>query len=117
VLIAQRPEDGLLGGLWEFPGGKVEPGEDLHTCLHREIDEELGLAIVIGREVGQYGHAYTHFKVHLHAFACRLAGDGQTVEERGVAAHRWVRPEDLASFPMGKIDRAIAEAVASARGD
>lgn len=108
VLITQRPEDGLLGGLWEFPGGKVEPGEDLFACLHREIAEELGLKIEIDRPIGTYRHAYTHFKVTLYAFECRLDGVGQVLVEKGVAAHRWVAPDDLDTFPMGKIDRSIA---------
>ena len=108
VLITQRPEDGLLGGLWEFPGGKLEQGEDLAACLLREIEEELGLKIEIVRPIGVYNHAYTHFKVTLHAFDCRMAENGQVLEERGVAAHRWVTPADLASFPMGKIDRSIS---------
>jgi A/G-specific adenine glycosylase len=107
-LITQRPEDGLLGGLWEFPGGKVEPGEDLIACLHREIAEELGLKIEIDRPIGIYRHAYTHFKVTLHAFDCRLNGVEQVLKERGVAAHRWVAPEELDGFPMGKIDRSIS---------
>ena len=109
VLIAQRPKDGLLGGLWEFPGGKVEPDEALADCLHREIDEELGLKIEILDPIGVYRHAYTHFKVTLHAYDCRLAEEGQVVRERGVAAHRWVSPEELGDFPMGKIDRSIAD--------
>ncbi|HUF38904.1 MAG TPA: A/G-specific adenine glycosylase [Anaerolineales bacterium] len=109
VLITRRPDDGLLGGLWEFPGGKLEPGEDLAACLHREIDEELGLQIEILGQIGVYRHAFTHFKVTLHAFDCRLGGNGAAVQEREVAAHRWVTPDKLGTFPMGKIDRSISK--------
>jgi A/G-specific adenine glycosylase len=70
VLITQRPLDGLLGGLWEFPGGKLQPGEDLADCLQREISEELGVAVNVRGRMGIYRHAYTHFLVTLHAFRC-----------------------------------------------
>lgn len=106
LLIAQRPPDGLLGGMWEFPGGKQEPGETLAECLEREIREELGTAVTVGAEVGVFRHAYTHFKVTLHAFYCTLAeGEPRPVE---VSALRWVEADDLATFPMGKIDRQIS---------
>ena len=106
VLIARRPPDGLLGGLWEFPGGKREDGESLAECLQREIREELGVKVSVGADVGVFRHAYTHFKVTLHAFRCSL--------EEGVPAAlhasdvNWVRQKDLDAYPMGKIDRQIA---------
>ncbi len=106
VLIAQRPANGLLGGLWEFPGGKLEAGETLSEGLQREIAEELGVEIEVGEPFGVYRHAYTHFKVTLHAFLCRLQqGVPQPIQ---VAAIAWVEPGGLAAYPMGKIDRQIA---------
>jgi A/G-specific adenine glycosylase len=106
VLITQRPHDGLLGGLWEFPGGKQEGDESLADCLQREIREELGVKIIVGEKLGVFRHAYTHFKVTLHAFECRLH------QGRPLAIHpvdlRWVSRAELRHFPMGKIDRAIA---------
>jgi A/G-specific adenine glycosylase len=108
VLITQRPEDGLLGGMWEFPGGKQEDGEDLTACLAREIREELGAQIDVGEKVGIYRHAYTHFKVELHAFECRLVAGSAALKTIGVADFRWVKPAELEAFPMGKIDRAIS---------
>jgi len=106
VLIARRPSKGLLGGLWEFPGGKVEPGEDLPTGLRREIQEELGVAIDVDQPFGVYAHAYTHFKVTLHAFTCSLvSGEPQPLEASEL---HWARPPELFDFPMGKIDRQIA---------
>ena len=108
VLIARRPVNGLLGGMWEFPGGKVEPGEDLVNCLRREIGEELDASITVERHFGEYKHAYTHFKVTLHAFCCQLApnsGEPRPVEADGLV---WVQPNALANYPMGKIDRQIA---------
>ena len=125
-LIAQRPEQGLLGGLWEFPGGKVEAGEDLPTCLCREICEELGAEINVGELLGVYRHAFTHFRITLHAFHCTLRTStkgGLTVrtplpppEDQPLAPRpiqaadiRWVKPEELANYPMGKIDRQISK--------
>ncbi|MCE1251935.1 MAG: A/G-specific adenine glycosylase [Anaerolineae bacterium] len=107
VLIAQRPPNGLLGGLWEFPGGKLESGESLPEGLKREIVEELAAQIEVGAPFGVYRHAYTHYKVTLHAFLCRLK-TGQTPQALEASELRWVSPGALASFPMGKIDRQIA---------
>jgi A/G-specific adenine glycosylase len=111
VLIAQRPLDGLLGGLWEFPGGKVEPGEDLVTGLRREIREELEVEVEILGALGVYEHAYTHFRVTLHAFGCLLV-NGRP-QPRAAVDLRWIAPGELGSFPMGKIDRQIAERLAA----
>lgn len=109
VLIAKRPQAGLLGGMWEFPGGKVQEGEDLPACLRREIQEELGVDVEVGEHLGEYRHAYTHFKVTLHAFTCRVVqGTPQPIAADEI---RWVKPEDLKRYPMGKIDRQIAKTV------
>jgi A/G-specific adenine glycosylase len=107
VLIAQRPAEGLLGSMWEFPGGKLEPEESLPDCLHREIIEELGAEVAVGERLGVYRHAYTHFRVTLHAFYCTLTGG----EPRPIQAQavRWVPVDALGQYPMGKIDRQIAK--------
>lgn len=108
-LLARRPEKGLLGGLWEFPGGKLEAGEDLPTCLRREIREELGVEVEIGGALGVYRHAYTHFRVTLHAFACRIIlGEVQALHASQLC---WAGEEELRSYPMGKIDRRIARRI------
>lgn len=111
VLIAQRPANGLLGGMWEFPGGKVEPGEELAAGLQREIREELGAALEVGPDFGVYQHAYTHFKVTLHAFLCTLP-PGSEPQALEASELRWVNPADLGQYPMGKIDRQIARRLA-----
>ncbi len=112
LLLAQRPSEGLLGGLWEFPGGKVEPGESLPQCLRREIVEELGAEIEVGEPFGVYEHAYTHFSVTLHAFLCRLlpGEEPQPIQPSDLC---WAAPDDLRDFPMGKIDRQIAKRIES----
>jgi A/G-specific adenine glycosylase len=107
ILIARRPANGLLGGLWEFPGGKLEPGETLEACLRREIIEELDAVVTVGEPFGVYRHAYTHFKVTLHAFRCRLNGV-RLPRPVQTAELAWAAPQELSGYPMGKIDRQIA---------
>ena len=108
VLLAQRPEGGLLGGLWEFPGGTLEADDaGLEACLKREIQEELNVDIDVLTAFGVYKHAYTHFKIILHAFICDLVGHQ---EPKPVACSdlNWVRLDELERYPMGKVDRRIA---------
>ena len=109
VLIARRPSNGLLGGLWEFPGGKLENGEALDEGLRREIAEELGVPIQVGEPFGIYQHGYTHFKVTLHAFTCQIeAGEPQALHASEL---RWIIPAELGDYPMGKIDRQISKRI------
>jgi A/G-specific adenine glycosylase len=108
-LIAQRPLKGMLGGLWEFPGGKQQPGETLVECLRREIEEELGVEIEVGQPIVTVKHSYTHFKITLHAFHCRLAY-GQ-LQNLGVAAWRWVTVDEMAAYAFSRADLKIIEAL------
>ncbi|MBN2048511.1 MAG: A/G-specific adenine glycosylase [Anaerolineaceae bacterium] len=106
ILLARRPEYGLLGGLWEFPGGKTEDGETLPEALRREIIEELGAEIKVGVEFGVYQHTFTHFRITLHAFECELsAGEPQAIEASEIA---WLDAAEMDQYPMGKVDRQIA---------
>ncbi|MBU1937509.1 A/G-specific adenine glycosylase, partial [bacterium] len=70
ILITQRPPNAMLGGLWEFPGGKQEKGESLEACLVREIREELAIDIHVGNLFETVKHSYSHFRITLHAFSC-----------------------------------------------
>jgi A/G-specific adenine glycosylase len=107
VLIAQRRDDQMLGGLWEFPGGKRLPGETLEETAEREIREEIGIRIVVLRRLCVVRHAYTHFRITLHAFACRhVSGRACAIE---TAAVRWVRPADLRTYPFPAADRPILD--------
>ena len=106
-LIAQRPPGGLLAGLWEFPGGKQEEGESLEQSLIREIKEELDVDIRVGDEIGVFKHAYTHFKVTLHAFNCKIIDREPIAVE--ASEINWVKLSELANYPMGKIDREISK--------
>jgi A/G-specific adenine glycosylase len=114
VLIARRPEGGLLGGMWEFPGGKCERGESLEACLRRELREELGIRAEVGRSLGVFEHAYSHFSVTVHAFACRLPGGAPKALEHTRIA--WIAPGRLRAYPMGKVDRAIARRLEATPG-
>lgn len=106
VLIARRPSSGLLAGMWEFPGGKIEEHETPQQALIREIREELGCAIQVGPELGLYRHAYTHFRVTLRAFLSTVSSGEPTALD--VSEIRWITVENLPDYPMGKIDRMIA---------
>jgi A/G-specific adenine glycosylase len=107
ILITQRPPEGLLGGMWEFPGGKLHAGETLEECVAREIDEELGIEIAVGELFAVVKHAYSHFKITLHAYRCKpLAG---RVKKIGVADFRWVKSEELTRFAFPKADKVIIE--------
>jgi A/G-specific adenine glycosylase len=107
LLIARRPATGMLGGLWEFPGGKQEPGETLPECLVREIREELDIEIEVGERLVSIDHAYTHFSITLHAFAARYArGAPRTI---GCADWRWVEPAELDGYAFPRTDRRIIE--------
>ena len=112
LLIAQRPPNGMLGGLWEFPGGKREAGESLPDCLRREIEEELALEIEVGVQIGTVKHAYSHFRITLYAFACRyLGGEPQTI---GCAAWTWTSLAELDRYAFPVTDQKI---IAMLRGD
>lgn len=103
VLLAQRPKDGLLGGMWEFPNGRVKrnPADELADLLWARYQVKVRardrLLVV--------DHAYTHFKITEHAFLCEL------IESSQKEKLRWVNLENLGDYPMGKVDRRIAEFV------
>lgn len=105
VLIDRRKPEGLLGGLWEFPGGKVEPGESFEDCIQREIKEELGIEIRVGEYLMTVDHAYTHFKVSLNVYHCYyVSGEPQPLECEEI---RWVTVDELTQFPFPKANEKI----------
>jgi A/G-specific adenine glycosylase len=109
ILIDRRRQQGLLGGLWEFPGGKIEPGETVEACIQREIQEELGIEIEVGPQLTVVEHAYTHFKVTLHVHHCRyVAGEPQPLECDEI---RWVKLDQLTEYPFPKANVTIIEAL------
>ncbi len=110
-LIARRPLTGMLGGLWEFPGGKLQPGESTAQALRRELDEELGIEVEVGEHVISLEHAYTHFRISLHAYHARHCG-GQP-QALQVADWRWVQPDDLPDYAFARTDQHIIAALFS----
>ncbi|MFO8036625.1 MAG: A/G-specific adenine glycosylase [Anaerolineales bacterium] len=107
VLLTKRPPDALLGGLWEFPGGKLKEGESLSESLTREIQEELSVQIHTQEKIGTFQHAYTHYKITLHAYHCAL--QSRDIQLTFHTDWKWVPIDALQDFPMGKVDRLIAQ--------
>ena len=109
VLIDQRLNEGLLGGLWEFPGGKQEPGEAMAATISRELREELAIEVEVGEELISLEHAYSHKKLRFVVHLCRwLSGDPQPLASQQV---RWVRPEQLGDFPFPAANARIIAAL------
>ena len=104
VLMCQRPEGKQLAGLWEFPGGKVEPGETPEACLIRELEEELGITVAEAclAPFVFASHSYESFHLLMPLYLCRR-WQGQ-VERREHAALRWVRPAQMGELPMPPAD-------------
>ena len=102
LLITQRPAKAHLGGLWEFPGGKREPGETFEQCLVREIREELGVEISVGEMFEEIRHDYPEKSVHLKFFICQLlAGEPQPL---ACAAVKWIEKPELAAHEFPAAD-------------
>ncbi len=107
VLLARRPSNGLLGGLWEFPSaglhGPVGADGRLESTFKRQLGSIYGLKVRRYLPLGTFRHAYTHFRVTVHAYSCTM---GSVHSRRGL---RWIRLQDLDDYPMGKVDRQIAK--------
>jgi 8-oxo-dGTP diphosphatase len=104
VLLAQRPEGKSMAGLWEFPGGKIEPNETPEAALIRELEEELGINTWQSclAPLTFASHSYDSFHLLMPLFACRK-WEG-TPQPRENQALKWVRPNDLRSYPMPQAD-------------
>jgi A/G-specific adenine glycosylase len=109
VLIDRRKGDGLLGGLWEFPGGKRRAEESLEQAVVREVREELGIEIRCLSPLVTVRHAYTHFRITLHAFECRhVSGRCRPI---GCDAFRWVRLAELGDYPFPRANHRVIAAL------
>jgi A/G-specific adenine glycosylase len=96
ILIDRRLSEGVFGGLWEFPGGKIEANETVQDCIRREILEEIGIHIEPGEHLMSLSHDYSHFRVTLHVYLCRyIAGEPQTLQCQEV---RWVSLQEIEEF-------------------
>lgn len=105
VLIARRKENQMLGGLWEFPGGKIKPKEGAAEAVVRELREETGLAVRPLHKYCTVRHAYTHFKITLHAYACEAASGLAVARESDEV--RWVTPTELQDYPFPTANRKV----------
>jgi 8-oxo-dGTP diphosphatase len=103
ILITRRRDDAARGGLWEFPGGKVEAGEAEQVALRREIREELGCDVEVGRLVLRHRHRYPDLEVELAFYACAIPA-GEEPRPLGVAAVEWAARGTLASYPFCEAD-------------
>ncbi len=112
LLITQRPVGTHLAGLWEFPGGKREAGETWEACLVRELQEELGVAVEVGRLFDEVTHEYPGKRVHLRFFICRLT-EGEPAP-LGCAAVKWVTAADLQTHDFPPADAHLLAALPSA---
>lgn len=108
-LIARRRREAHLGGLWEFPGGKREPGESPEDCLRRELREELGIEITEPVRFRVVSHRYPDKAVELHCFLCSvLAGQARPL---GCDAIRWTSPDEMRGDEFPPADRPLIEAL------
>lgn len=105
VLAAQRPPGKAQAGRWEFPGGKIEPGESAEAALRREIEEELGCTLSVGAALTPVDHAYPGGIIRLHPFLAAI--DSGEPQAREHSALRWLRPEEVQTLDWAPADRPV----------
>lgn len=111
LLITQRRPGDHLGGLWEFPGGKLEPNETFEHCLIRELREELGIEVTVGRQIEEITHAYPEKTVRLRFFHCTLAtGEPQPLHCLALA---WVTRQTLPTYQFPAADAQLLDRLRS----
>lgn len=104
ILIAQRPADKHLGLKWEFPGGKVEPGEAPNRALLRELNEELGCTVVITRTLEPFHYDYTRVLIEMFPFVCQLAPGSAAPAALEHVEIRWITPAEISNFDLAPAD-------------
>jgi A/G-specific adenine glycosylase len=107
LLIVKRPENGLLGGLWEFPAGIRANGETLQACCLRAVKEQAGIPAEITDRFRTVKHAFTHFSLTMHAFLCR-SPKGR-VRALACADTAWVRADDLSDYAVSRANRKLID--------
>jgi 8-oxo-dGTP diphosphatase len=107
ILITRRPDDKRHPGLWEFPGGKVDPGESPEEALCREIREELDVEVKVLKIFEVVFHRYEWGPVLILAYSCRLLTSA--IRNLGVAEHRWIHPSELPEFSILPADQPIID--------
>ncbi len=109
VLIGKRKTNQMLGGLWEFPGGKQQNNEPITETIKREIKEETTLDVTINQPITIIKHAYSHFKITLHAYECTYQQGTPTPNSTDQL--KWVTPNDLNAYPFPKANKTIVTAI------
>jgi mutator protein MutT len=107
LLITKRYDDAHLGGLWEFPGGKLEPKETFEQCLVRELREELGIEVKVGELVESLTHEYPGKTVHLKFFVC--GWQKNEPQALGCSEYKWVKAEELKGHEFPEADARLLE--------
>ncbi len=114
ILVCQRKDDDILGGYWEFPGGKREAGESLEECLMRELLEELAIRVRPIRRLTSIEHRYPDVHVRLHPFLCEhLEGEPQLIE---CQAARWIEPAELCNYQFPPANEPLLAEILAACG-
>ncbi len=113
LLMQQRALDGMLGGLWEFPGGPQRDGEPLEETLSRAIQEELGVVVRVGEKLATVRHAFSHFTITLHAYRCRFVS-GRAIPQTRQAC-KWVAPTSLSDHPLPRASQRVLEVALDAQ--
>ncbi len=103
-LITQRRENAVLPLLWDFPGGRVEPGESDEAALAREVDERLGVRVEVGQLISFVNHPYDHYAVDLYLYACELLDEEP--ECRAVKQYAWVTSVEMEDYAFTPVDEA-----------
>lgn len=109
ILIDRRLAKGLLGGFWEFPGGKIEGNETVQECIKREVLEEIGIEIAVDSHLITIDHTYSHFRVNLQVYNCRyLSGEARAIECEEI---RWVTIQELDNYTFPAANQEIIRAL------
>ena len=105
--IQRRAPGSMLGGLWEFPGGKVEKDETLEAALTRELYEECGIRPIIIKKIGHVKHTYSHFSINFHGFYC--VESNQKINQSGET--KWITPDQIHYYPFPKANHKLFQII------